>query len=108
MLLELGDETRLRVLASILHGSKNVSSIVSELRLSQPQVSYHLRRLKDAGLAVEERDGRRVWYRANEESAQLHVRELLYYLKRWSATGLDTSAVAAARGEKEDLDDFLL
>ncbi|MBD3347725.1 MAG: metalloregulator ArsR/SmtB family transcription factor [Candidatus Eisenbacteria bacterium] len=108
VLLELGDETRLRVLASILHGSKNVSSIVSELGLSQPQVSYHLRRLKDAGLAVEEKDGRRVWYRANEESAEPNVRELLHYLKRWSAAGRETSPAAPKPEHEEGLDDFLL
>ena len=36
---ELGDPTRLRVLLSIIDGRKNVSAIVSELGLSQPQVS---------------------------------------------------------------------
>jgi ArsR family transcriptional regulator len=81
---ELGDPTRLRVLIAILAGRKNVSSIVSELKLSQPQVSYHLRKLKDAGLATEEKDGRWVWYQAGSATDDPHVRDLLTVLARWA------------------------
>ncbi len=81
---ELGDVTRLRVLAAIVEGRKNVSAIVAELELSQPQVSYHLKRLKDAGLAVEEKDGRWVWYEANRDAPESHIREIIEYVKRWS------------------------
>jgi len=83
VLLELGDATRLRVLASIVAGRKNVSMIVGELELSQPQVSYHLRKLREAGLAVEEKEGRHVWYQANHDAPEAYVRELLDYLYRW-------------------------
>ena len=81
---ELGDPTRLRVLLSIIRGPKNVSAIVSELGLSQPQASYHLRRLKDAGLAVEEKDGRWVWYEANHATRDARLRELLDLMARWT------------------------
>lgn len=80
----LGDPTRLSVLTAILAGRKNVSQIVEELGLSQPQVSYHLRMLREAGLAVEERDGRWVWYEANRAGDE-RVRELLDLLGGWSA-----------------------
>lgn len=90
---ELGDATRLRVLAVIVNARKNVSAIVRELGLSQPQVSYHLRRLKDAGLAVEEKDGRWVWYEANHASTDIHVREMLEYVARW-VPGQDAAAGA--------------
>ncbi len=98
---ELGDPTRLRVLASIAAGRKNVSAIVSELGLSQPQVSYHLRRLKDAGLAVEQREGRRVWYEADHRSADVHVRELLDLVSRWSGgPGRPAGALEEAGAEE--------
>jgi DNA-binding transcriptional ArsR family regulator len=84
VLHDLGDPTRIRVLQTILAGRRNVSEIVSRLGLSQPQVSYHLRRLREAGLAVEEKDGRWVWYQANWGTRDARARELLELLARWS------------------------
>ncbi len=81
---ELGDATRLQVFLVLLRGRRNVSQIVLELGLSQPQVSYHLKKLREAGLAVEERDGRWVYYEANWETGDPHVRELLDLTARWA------------------------
>ncbi len=83
-LQELGDSTRLRVFLAILGIRKNVSQIVSELELVQPQVSYHLRKLKDAGLAVEEKDGRWVWYQANWEAGDRNLRDFIELMARWA------------------------
>jgi len=80
----LGDPTRMRVLRAILTARKNVSQIVSELGLSQPQVSYHLRVLREARLATEEREGRWVWYEANRDTPDPRVRELLDLVAGWS------------------------
>jgi len=63
---------------------KNVSQIVSELELARPQVSYHLRKLKDAGLAVEEKDGRWVWYQANWEADDRNLRDFIELMARWA------------------------
>jgi ArsR family transcriptional regulator len=84
VLRSLGDPTRLRVLTAILAGRKNVSQIVEELDLSQPQVSYHLRMLREAGLATEEREGRWVWYEA-DRSGDDRVRQLLEVLDGWGS-----------------------
>lgn len=83
-LMELADVTRLRVFLAILGPRKNVSQIVSELGLAQPQVSYHLRKLKRAGLAVEEKDGRWVWYQAHWQSGDRNVRDFLDLMSRWA------------------------
>jgi DNA-binding transcriptional ArsR family regulator len=96
---ELGDPTRLRVLLSIIDRRKNVSTIVSELGLSQPRVSYHLRRLKDAGLAVEEKDGRWVWYQAHHGSDEAHLRELLDLMSRWAGSSGTSGSVGSRRIE---------
>jgi len=84
VLRSLGDPTRLSVLSAILAGRKNVSQIVEELGLSQPQVSYHLRMLREAGLATEEREGRWVWYQA-DRSGDERVRRLLEVLDGWGS-----------------------
>ena len=83
-LQELGDSTRLRVFLAILGIRKNVSQIVAELGLAQPQVSYHLRKLKDAGLAVEEKDGRWVWYQADWDADDRNLRDFIELMGRWA------------------------
>lgn len=59
----LGDETRLRILLSLLSSQKCVTDLVREIRRGQPHVSHHLRILRDAGLVLGVREGRRVCYR---------------------------------------------
>ena len=108
LLLELGDTTRLRVLAAILGKRKNVSSIVSELGLSQPRVSYHLRKLREAGLAVEEKEGRCVWYQANREAEEPHIQELLELLGRWRGEGEGRPVVERPPRRDDEMEDFLL
>lgn len=63
----LGDETRLRILMSLLSGRKCVTDLVREIRRGQPHVSHHLRILRDAGLVEGAREGRRVCYRVAPE-----------------------------------------
>ncbi len=63
MLRALGDETRLRILESLLVREKCVMELVKEVHRRQPQVSHHLRILRDAGLVEGLRDGKKVCYR---------------------------------------------
>lgn len=63
VLKALGDETRLRMLESLLIGEKCVTDLVQGLRCSQPHASHHLRILRDAGLVEGHRDGKQVCYR---------------------------------------------
>ena len=50
VLKAMGDETRLRILESLLLGEKCVTDLTDILRCSQPHVSHHLRiLLRDAG-----------------------------------------------------------
>ena len=96
---ELGDPTRLTVLLAIVRGRKNVTEIVKELDLAQPQVSYHLKKLKDAGLASEEKDGRWVWYQANWDTGDARIRELLDLLARWSGVPSATGGLGGGRSQ---------
>jgi DNA-binding transcriptional ArsR family regulator len=59
----LGDDTRLQILLLLGRREFCVCELVELFGLSQSAVSEHLRRLKDAGLAVDERRGMWVFYR---------------------------------------------
>ncbi len=63
VLKALADETRLRILESLLVEEKCVSELVLELKRLQPHVSHHLRILRDAGLVEGLREGKQVCYR---------------------------------------------
>lgn len=53
------------VLDVLMAGEKAVGEIVTDLSMSQPQVSKHLRVLSEAGLVSCRADGRRRLYRAD-------------------------------------------
>lgn len=58
----LSDENRLRILLYVSDGKKSVSSIVEDLKLSQPLVSHHLKELKRSLLVKIERSGPFIYY----------------------------------------------
>lgn len=61
----LADPTRLAVLKRLLGGPRHVMELASELAVSQPLLSHHLRSLRDAGFVTSKRDGKRVLYALN-------------------------------------------
>ena len=63
----LSDENRLRILLSLNGGKKTVSSIVEEMKLSQPLVSHHLKELRRCLLVKVERKGLFVYYEIADE-----------------------------------------
>ena len=63
VLKALADETRLRILESLLAEEKCVSDLVRELGFSQPHMSHHLRILRDSGIVEGIREGKQVCYR---------------------------------------------
>ena len=65
VLKALGDETRLRILESLLIGEKCVMDLVEELKCTQPHASHHLRILRDLGLVEGHRNGKQVCYRVS-------------------------------------------
>src|SRR4051794_3862604 len=63
LLKELADPVRLRVVDRLGHrGPATVSELAAELRLPMPQLSNHLRRLRESGLVRVERAGRHAVY----------------------------------------------
>jgi ArsR family transcriptional regulator len=63
----LADETRLRILELLRDGERCVCDIQDLLGTSQSGLSFHLKTLKEAGLLLDRRQGRWVYYRLNRE-----------------------------------------
>jgi ArsR family transcriptional regulator len=65
----LGDETRQRILEILQNeGEKCVSDLVELFNVSQPTISHHLNFLKQANLVTSRRDGKQIYYRANQDN----------------------------------------
>ncbi|MBM7702874.1 ArsR/SmtB family transcription factor [Metabacillus iocasae] len=63
----LGDKTRLSMM-KLLHANECcVCELVEIYQASQPSISQHLRKLKDAGLLKERRKGQWIFYSINTE-----------------------------------------
>lgn len=71
--LALSDSTRLRIVEQLARRELTVSEIARGLRMSQPLVSWHLRRLVRTGLVKVQRDGREV--RCSLNRARMHEYE---------------------------------
>ena len=62
-------EPRRRAILDVLaHGERSVNDLVAELGLAQPQVSKHLKVLREVGAVDVREDGRRRLYRINGEA----------------------------------------
>ncbi|MGE8203398.1 ArsR/SmtB family transcription factor [Heyndrickxia sp. NPDC080065] len=64
----LGDKTRLTIIALLMERELCVCEFQEVFDMSQPSISQHLRKLKDAGLVKEARKGQWVYYSLNNNS----------------------------------------
>ena len=58
----MGDESRLKILRSLMDGALTVNEIVSATGQSQANVSKHLSLLTRSGMLARRKEGTRVWY----------------------------------------------
>jgi DNA-binding transcriptional ArsR family regulator len=71
LLKELADPLRLRVVDRLGHGAPaTVSRLAAELAVPLPQLSNHLRRLREAGLVSVQRSGRQAIYELADPGLQ--------------------------------------
>jgi ArsR family transcriptional regulator, arsenate/arsenite/antimonite-responsive transcriptional repressor len=61
----LADQTRLRILDLLRDGERCVCELQDWLGMSQSALSFHLKTMKEAGLLLDRRQGRWVYYRLN-------------------------------------------
>ncbi len=64
----LSDRNRLRILTALTRAETCVCDLIDELNLAQPLVSYHLGKLKKAGLVRSRRDAQWIYYSLDPEA----------------------------------------
>ena len=69
----LSDQSRVLIIAVLVNGPKNVSSIAEETGFSESSVSHHLRGLRLLRLVKTEKQGRNVFYHIDDH----HVLDIL-------------------------------
>lgn len=62
----LSDETRLRILQLLKDGELCVCDIADTLSMTQPNISFHVSMLKEAGLIKDRKNGRWTHYSLDE------------------------------------------
>jgi biotin operon repressor len=66
LLLKLiADETRLRILGSLATAPRTGKELASDLDLTPPTISHHMRKLTEAGIVNATSDAQRQWYTLN-------------------------------------------
>jgi ArsR family transcriptional regulator, arsenate/arsenite/antimonite-responsive transcriptional repressor len=77
----LGDKNRLTMMKMLQENEYCVCEFVAIFKISQPAISQHLRKLKDAGLVKESRRGQWIYYSINKDSDDYDlVQSILDYL----------------------------
>ena len=64
----MADVNRLRIVRRLASGEATVAELIAHVGLSQPLVSWHLGRLRAAGVVVTRRQGRETICRLREEA----------------------------------------
>jgi DNA-binding transcriptional ArsR family regulator len=80
----LADPTRRAVFERLCRGEMAVGELTERFDVSQPAISQHLRVLRGAGLVVERRAGRNVYYRVEEKGLRPLVDWLAHYQSFWN------------------------
>lgn len=82
----VADANRLRILACLKKGEVCVCDFTDVLNISQPAVSQHLRKLKEAGIITERKVGTWKHYRIHENQTSL-MRNILVSINEDSTCG---------------------
>lgn len=85
----MGDRNRLMILALLKENGLCVCEIVGIMKMSQPNVSQHMRKLKAGGLVKETKKGQWVYYTLQDNPVIIHALNWLPSVKN-KITGLNT------------------
>ena len=98
-------EPRRRAILDVLaRGERPVNEVVRELRLAQPQVSKHLRVLREVGAVDVREDGRRRLYRVNGRALKPIHDWVKTYERLWAERFDELDAVLEDLKRKEEAD----
>ena len=80
----VAEPRRRQILDALAGGERPVNELVGELGLAQPQVSKHLRVLREVGAVAVREDGRRRLYRLNGQALKPIHDWVKAYEQSWS------------------------
>ena len=66
----LSDETRLALIGRLQGGEQCVCELMDTMKAAQSRLSFHLKVLKDAGIIVDRREGRWMYYSINRDAIE--------------------------------------
>jgi DNA-binding transcriptional ArsR family regulator len=102
----VAEPRRRQILDVLARGERPVNDLVATLRLSQPQVSKHLRVLREVGLVDVRDEGRRRIYRLNGHSLKPIHDWVKDYERTWNERFERLDAVLEElKGEGDDDDE---
>jgi DNA-binding transcriptional ArsR family regulator len=100
----VAEPRRRQILDALAGGERPVGDLVDELGLTQPQVSKHLRVLREVGAVDVRGDGRRRLYRLNGEALKPIHEWVRGYERFWSERFEELAVVLDDLKEKEQGD----
>ena len=89
----LGDPTRLAIFELLADGPRAVGELATQVPVSRPAVSQHLKVLKEAGLVIDHADGTRRFYQVDPRG----VAEVRAYFDRFWDTALSSFKATVER-----------
>lgn len=66
ILKAIGNQYRYKIILALLTGEKNVAALNRVIRVSQPALSQHLKKLRTHGVVDSRRDARKIYYFIND------------------------------------------
>jgi DNA-binding transcriptional ArsR family regulator len=101
----VAEPRRRQILDALAAGERPVNELVGELGLGQPQVSKHLRVLREVGAVTVRSDGRRRLYRLNAEALRPIHDWVKSYEQAWSERFDELDVVLEELKEEGDASD---
>ena len=94
LLRQLGDASRLRLFWILCHCEECVINLSAMMGMSSPAVSHHLKQLRTSGLITSRRDGKEVYYRAQNNARTRLLHQLIEELVQHICPGVADPAEA--------------
>ena len=101
----VAEPRRRQILDALADGERSVNALVGELRLGQPQVSKHLRVLREVGAVSVREAGRQRYYRLNGTALKPIHDWVKAYEDSWSERFEQLDVVLEELKQKEEGDE---
>jgi len=83
VLKAISDQNRIRILKMLQNKTMCVCEITHVLKLATSTVSNHLSILKEAGLLIEKKEGKWIYYNINNNSKDNFINSIIAMLNLW-------------------------